>query len=279
MRGSAPSMRVGRVGRFQVWGVTHRRVGTTNWRGACDWLLCTGAIALAWLCGLAFGNLFLGIPFHVDAARGVIYTGGLVNLLSPFALLCSVLSVTILILLGACYTAMKTGRDLARRAAHAGIIAAGIFVVAFIVAGVMVIFSLEGYRILGETAPRTVCFSPGAWLDNYIKWQWLWAAPLLTLLGALLACWLLLLRWTDAAFVASCIVPAGALLTAGFALFPFLMPSSENPNHSLTVWDVASTPTLRVVLFAVIALPLLLAYAASVTRVLRRGIGLGYDQN
>ena len=39
------------------------------------------------------------------------------------------------------------------------------------------------------------------------------------------------------AFLASCLVQAGTILTAGIALFPFLMPSSTQPGHGLTVWD------------------------------------------
>lgn len=251
----------------------------TSWRTAWEWGLYAGGGALAGLCGLSIGNLYLGIPFHINPAQGVTYTGGWVTLLSPFALLCGAVSVTMMVLVGASYAAMKRGEAMVRRrAAHTGISSAGLFVIAFVAAGIMVIYWLDGYRLLGaDTSPqvpdivgKVVCVSPGAWLDNYIKWHWLWMAPLAALMGALAACWLLLMRWTHAAFAASCLVPAGTVLTAGFALYPFLMPSSENPNHSLTVWDAAAnTPTPWVVLFAVIAVAVLSAYAAAVVKALR----------
>jgi cytochrome d ubiquinol oxidase subunit II len=76
--------------------------------------------------------------------------------------------------------------------------------------------------------------------------------------------------------MASCLVPTGTILTAGFALFPFLLPSSENPNHSLTVWDSSSSVlTLRIMFWAVAAfLPVVMGYTAWVFRVLRGRITL-----
>lgn len=256
-----------------------------KWRNAWDWALCVGGAVPALLFGVAFGNLFCGIPFHFDSLQRVIYTGGFFNLLSPFALGCGVVSLSMMVLHGACYAAMKTGQPMAQRAAHTGIVAAAVFAVAFIGAGVAVISTLiDGYRIVGdvhsswESNPllKTVFRSPGAWIHNYQRWRWMWFAPLAALFGALAACWLLILRRSGAAFIASCIVPAGTILTAGFALFPFLMPSSENPNHSLTVWDASSSAlTLRIMLLAVVVfLPVVLGYTAWVFRVLRGRITL-----
>jgi cytochrome d ubiquinol oxidase subunit II len=58
---------------------------------------------------------------------------------------------------------------------------------------------------------------------------------------------------------------------AGFSLFPFLMPSSTNPDQSLTVWDASSSQmTLGLMLIAtVFFLPIILAYTSWVYRVLR----------
>lgn len=249
------------------------RLRGRRWRSAWDWGLCIGAAVAAFFLGVAFGNLYLGLPFHIDAMQRIVYTGGLFNLVTPFACLCGACSLTMMVLLGACHAAMKTREPLARRARHAGIGAAGLFVIAFIAAGIGVIFWIEGYRILANSNPLAdsnptlkwvTQSAPGAWLDNYLNWPLLWLAPLSSLLGALFACWLLILRWARAALVASCLVPLGAVLTAGFALFPFLLPSSENPNHSLTVWDASSgAATLRTLLVGVlIVLPALLSYAA-----------------
>jgi cytochrome bd ubiquinol oxidase subunit II len=52
------------------------------------------------------------------------------------------------------------------------------------------------------------------------------------------------------------------ILTAGFAMFPFIMPSSLNPAQSLTMWDAtASKNTLTVMTFAAaIFVPIVLGY-------------------
>ena len=71
--------------------------------------------------------------------------------------------------------------------------------------------------------------------------------------------------------LASSMSVAAVVLTAGFSLFPFLMPSSTNPDQSLTVWDASSSEmTLGLMLIAtVFFLPIILAYTSWVYRVLR----------
>jgi cytochrome bd ubiquinol oxidase subunit II len=69
-------------------------------------------------------------------------------------------------------------------------------VIAFIAARLFVIFSMLGYRVMGGIDPsgplnpatHAVWLSPGAWLDNYIKWPLMWDAPLTALLSALFSC-------------------------------------------------------------------------------------------
>jgi cytochrome d ubiquinol oxidase subunit II len=72
------------------------------------------------------------------------------------------------------------------------------------------------------------------------------------------------------------VVQAGTILTGGFALFPFLMPSSTFPNQSLTVWDASSSAkTLLIMLGAVsVFLPIILVYTSWVYRVLRGRVTL-----
>ena len=78
------------------------------------------------------------------------------------------------------------------------------------------------------------------------------------------------------AFLTSALALAGTILTAGIALFPFLMPSSIHPDHGLTVWDASSSAhTLGLMLVAVIVLlPIVIAYTAWVFHVLRGRITL-----
>jgi cytochrome d ubiquinol oxidase subunit II len=78
------------------------------------------------------------------------------------------------------------------------------------------------------------------------------------------------------AFVASACATAGVILTAGFALFPFLLPSSTVPGASLTVWDASSSQhTLFIMLVVVLVfLPIVLIYTSWVFHVLRGTVTL-----
>jgi len=60
------------------------------------------------------------------------------------------------------------------------------------------------------------------------------------------------------------------ILTAGVALFPFVLPSSEMPKASLTAWDATSSHfTLNVMFWvALIFTPLVVAYTGWAYRVM-----------
>ncbi|MGH8605509.1 MAG: cytochrome d ubiquinol oxidase subunit II, partial [Gammaproteobacteria bacterium] len=63
---------------------------------------------------------------------------------------------------------------------------------------------------------------------------------------------------------------SGVIATTGLSMFPFILPSSSQPNASLTVWDaVSSHATLQIMFWVVVVLlPLVLAYTRWVYRVL-----------
>jgi cytochrome d ubiquinol oxidase subunit II len=76
---------------------------------------------------------------------------------------------------------------------------------------------------------------------------------------------------TASSLIASGAAIAGIILTVGFAIFPFLLPSSSQPGSSLTVWDASSSHlTLWIMLLAtVVFLPIILGYTTWVYRVLK----------
>lgn len=61
------------------------------------------------------------------------------------------------------------------------------------------------------------------------------------------------------------------IFTAGVAMFPFVLPSSSQPGHSLTVWDcVSSHRTLSIMFWvALLTTPLVIAYTGWAYRVMR----------
>ncbi len=260
------------------------QIAAARWRNFWDWALTVGGALPALLFGVAFGNLFLGLPFHFDALQRPVYTGGFLALLHPFALLVGLVSLALLVMHGCTYAALKVGEPMAARAAATGRRAAAVFVAAYLVAGIWVMKAIDGQRITsavdasGPANPllKQVSVVPGGWLENFRAHELLWLAPALAVLGALLAAALLRAGRAGLAFVASAIAVAATILTAGFALFPFLMPSSTHPDQGLTVWDASSSArTLGIMLIAVLVfLPIVLAYTAWVFRVLRGRITL-----
>jgi cytochrome d ubiquinol oxidase subunit II len=255
-----------------------------RWRALWDVALTLGGTLPALLCGVAFGNLFLGIPFHFDALQRPVVTGAFFSLLHPFALLGGIISLSMLILHGNAYAVMKVGEPMASRARGVGRVAALVFLCAFAVAGWWLYSGMAGYTIVGvmdhggpsDPMRKTVALVAGAWLHNFHTWPWMWAAPLVAIVGALGSLVFLQVRLAGAAFMTSALVQAGTILTAGFALFPFLMPSSTFPDQSLTVWDASSSAkTLLLMLGAVaVFLPLIMGYTTWVFRVLKGRITL-----
>ncbi len=262
------------------------KLADARWRNVWDWALFIGGAAPALLFGVAFGNLFLGIPFHLDEISRPVYTGGFFNLLHPFAVLVGVASLSMLVLHGATYAAMKVEDPMASRARTMGRLAAVVFVVAFTAAGLWIANGIDGLRIVGEMDPagasnplrKAVESVTGGWMVNFSIYRWMWLAPALAYSAAIGAWLALRTAHAGMAFAASALLQAGAILTAGFGLFPFLMPSSSHLASSLTVWDASSSRlTLFIMLIAVLVfLPLVLAYTSWVYRILRGKVTLAH---
>ncbi|OMG70679.1 cytochrome d ubiquinol oxidase subunit II [Burkholderia ubonensis] len=250
-----------------------------RWRAGWDWGLFAGGFVPALVFGVAFGNLLQGVPFQFDTDLRVSYHGSFWALLNPFALLCGLVSLTMLVAHGAAFIKMKTDGVIARRASVALRVSAFLAVVLFVLAGVLIASYVGGYHIT-HAAPTDTVANPllkdvaagsGLWLANYGEYPWMVAAPVVGIAGGVLALLLAGSRLEKTAFLCTGLMIVGVILTAGFSMFPFIMPSSLDPKSSLTVWDSTSSHmTLQVMLIAVIVfLPLVLLYTGWVYRVMR----------
>lgn len=256
---------------FRPVGFEYRsKVKDPRWRSAWDWGIFAGSAIPALVFGVAFGNLFLGVPFEFDSMMRSTYHGGLFGLLNPFALLCGVVSLSLLILHGANYLQMRTLGEVAVRARRFSIGAGLVLLASFTLAGVWLHFGIDGYLIHTMTDTGTamqptnkeVVLQADAWFVNYQRFPLLWLAPALGLGTALLSILFAVTRHAGWSFFCSALTCAGVIATAGGSLFPFVLPSSLNPNHSLTMWDaVSSEMTLGIMLVvALIFVPLILGY-------------------
>ena len=255
------------------------KLAGTRWRTTWDTALFLGGLVPALVFGVAFGNVLQGVPVRFDDTLRMTYTGTVFGLFNPFALLCGLVSVTMLTMHGASWLACKTEGIVRLRAQRAGLIAALLLAVLFILGGVWAA-RLDGYALASfagmdaasNPLNKQVVRQAGALLANYGTMPWTVAAPVLGLVGALLTALLMSLhRFSGLAFVTSALSIAGIIATAGVSLFPFLLPSSIDPVSSLTVWDASSSATTLLVMTVATAifLPIIIAYTAWVYHVLR----------
>jgi cytochrome bd ubiquinol oxidase subunit II len=256
-----------------------------RWRTGWDWGLFVGGLVPALVFGVAFGNLLEGVPFVYDTDLRVTYHGNFFSLLNPFALISGLVSLCMLTAHGAAFVKMKTDGIVALRASKALRLFSGATIVLFLVAGALVATLIGGYTITSPAPLDTVAnpllksveAGPGLWLANYGLYPWMALAPIVGLLGGVLAFLLATSRFEKLAFLCTALQIVGVILTAGFSMFPFIMPSSLDPRSSLTVWDATSSQlTLQIMLVAVIIfLPIVLAYTAWVYRIMRGKITSG----
>ncbi|WP_300426797.1 cytochrome d ubiquinol oxidase subunit II [uncultured Thalassolituus sp.] len=255
---------------FRPVGFEYRsKMTDPRWRSAWDWGLTIGGAVPALVFGVAFGNMFLGVPFSLDEFMRSAYSGSFWQLLNPFGLLCGVISLLMLSMHGAAYLQMRTAGELRQRARRAGFLLAVAVAVCFALAGIWVSY-LPGYVIqsAGDVGAamtplmKTVSLRDGGWLANYQTFTWMIAAPVIGFAGLLLVAVASLLNRSALAFVGSSFAVAGVICTAGFSLFPFLLPSSLIPDQSLTIWDVTSSALTLNIMFwvAMIFVPIILSY-------------------
>ena len=82
-------------------------------------------------------------------------------------------------------------------------------------------------------------------MNNYSTYPITKVAPVLAILGAIIAIFASSKAKAGLSFTGTSLMIIGAILTAGFALFPFLLPSNINPNSSLTMGCCIKSPYFR----------------------------------
>ena len=248
------------------------KLENTKWRTSWDWGLAVGGAVPALVFGVAFGNMFLGVPFTLDETVRSTYTGSFFALLNPFAVICGLVSLSMLCAHGGAWLMLRTDGDLRARSAKATQIMGMVFLACFLGAGAWLYFGgIEGYTLVqpfdtngvaNPLAKEVLTNSNHGWMNNYSTYPITMLAPVAGILGGIIVVLAAGKNKAGLSFLGSSLAVIGSILTAGFALFPFLMPSSLNPAISLTMWDaVSSKNTLTVMTVAAgIFVPLILIY-------------------
>ncbi len=262
------------------------KLSAPRWRAVWDVALTASGVVASVVFGVAVGNLFEGVPFDYNGDLRMAYHGGLLGLLNPFALMTGVLALSMLLMHGAAYLGLKTEGEVAERARRVLTYTGIVVMVLFTIGGVWVAFGIPGYRIISAIDPsapsnplaKTVARQAGTWMANYAVHPWMLAAPVLGYLGAGAAIVATRKGRAGLAFIASALMIAGIIFTAGLSLFPFMLPSSLAPSHSLTVWDASSSQRTLFIMFlaTVVFLPIVILYTSWVFGVLRGKVTKAY---
>ena len=147
-----------------------------------------------------------------------------------------------------------------------------VYLITFIAAGAWLYFGgIQGYTLVqpfdtnaaaNPLAKQVLTDANPGWMNNYTQYPITKLAPIAGIVGGLIVVFAAAKAKAGLSFLGTSLAVIGTILTAGFALFPFLMPSSINPVASLTMWDaVSSQNTLTVMTVAAcIFVPLILIY-------------------
>ncbi|MET0354403.1 MAG: cytochrome d ubiquinol oxidase subunit II [Plantibacter flavus] len=215
-----------------------------SWKRRFDLMIIVGSALPACLWGVAFANIVQGVPLDADHN----FTGTLFTLLNPYGILGGLTTLVLFFAHGAVFASLKTEGDIRERArrlaSRAGLVA------------ILLAASFLGWTVLAH-----------------------FSLPVLILAAiaavSLISAWFANSRGLEGrAFALMAVTVAAAVLTLFTALFPAVMPASNDPANSLTIANASSTEyTLTVMSWtALIFLPLILAYQGWTYWVFRKRI-------
>jgi cytochrome d ubiquinol oxidase subunit II len=226
---------IGRGVAFEYRG----KVDSERWRRAWDRTIVAGSAVPAVLWGVVFGNVVHGIRLDADHH----YVGGIVDLLSPYALLGSAATLLLFVTHGAVFLALKT-EDEVRAAA----------------------------RRLAMWLGAGAVVAVGA----FLLWTVPWAGAAVAVVALVAALALTRLGRDGWAFAATAVTVVAMTAVLFLTLHPDVLPSTVDPANSLTVTNAASSPyTLKVMTWVALAFtPVVLVYQGWTYWVFRKRIGV-----
>ncbi len=215
------------------------KIDNPAWRKLWDTFQFLGSFLPALLLGVAFANLFQGIPLDDDG----VYHGSLLQLLNPYGLMGGVFFVLMFCVHGALWLAIKSPGQLHDKALRW---AAGLW--PFLLAAAI--------AFLGMSSVFTNLF------HNYAKMPALSLFPIIAVVSLLTLHFLIKAGRAWLAWFCSSIFIISVTFFGVLGMFPALIPSNISETAAITIHNAASTPMTLSIMLAVtlIFIPIVIIY-------------------
>jgi cytochrome d ubiquinol oxidase subunit II len=217
------------------------------WKKGWDLAIFLGSLIPSLLFGVAFGNIFQGLPMDEQGYHGTLFT-----LLNPYGLLTGIFFVLLFIVHGSLWLSIKTEGDVKTRATH---VANKTWYLLATVAVVFLIYTAFATRLY----------------NNYIDLPVWVIVPMLAVISLFGIKIFSLKEWFATAFFSSCILIVMVTFTGIIGLYPDLIPSNIDQQYSLTIFNSSSSPyTLKIMtVVAMIFVPVVIAYQIWIYKIFR----------
>ena len=250
------------------------------WRKIWDCSLFLSGLLPLLLLGAIIANLFLGVPFYYDnTLLPHTQTFFFSSLLNPYTFLLSISGASLLLLQGTLFLQSKTTEILQNRAKKIAKMLSLAFLITFPIAWYWTLYLIPGFSIVSIPAlntaitplAKTCIKAAGLWQTHYQTYPLGYFIPFTVILMVGFAWLFSTLKRPKLALCFNSFAIAASLATLSFTLFPFILPSSISPSHSLTLWDAAAShrTLLWMLAVSVLLVPIILSYTLWAFRVMR----------
>ncbi len=224
------------------------------WRKTWDIAFSVASFLIAFLMGVAIGNIITGIPLGADKE----FMGTFWGMLNPFTLFVGLTTIALFMMHGTIYVSMKTEGELQEK-------------IKSWVNNTIIFFVID-YVII--TMATLIYFPYMA--RHFVEFPWLFFLAIINMLSIANIPREIHLGNEFRAFLSSSVSILTLMGLFAIGIFPNLVLSSPDPQFSLNIYNAASSQkTLGIMLtMAIIGIPFVLAYTISIYWVFRGKVTL-----
>lgn len=224
------------------------------WRQMWDVAFSIASILIAFIMGVALGNIVTGVPLGADKE----FIGTFWDMINPYTVGVGITTVALFMMHGAIYGVMKTEGELQKKIrgwVNNSII---FFVICYI-----------------TITMATLIYYPHM-IEHFKEFPALFILAILNMLAIANIPREISKGKEFFAFLSSCAAIAALLALFAFGIFPNVVYASNNPEYSLTIYNAASSQkTLKIILIiALSGIPFVLAYTISIYWIFRGKVKL-----